>query len=305
MMPAALQHSSWFGHYFPLLAIDTLFIATVTIMGLLMLTSLSKFWKDMVAKMPGRPKESFVSAALITIKEIITHSRFDECDKASPRKTPHLLTFWGMIALFVTTAFVFIGLYFGGPLFNHELHIPMAIGNPIKLLGIAGAVAFCAGLLLLLNNRLNDPEGTGSTTYQDTLFIWTLLIVGLSGVGSYVLRLACPDPEVADAPANLASAVPTMAVAVYFVHLVSVWFLLAYLPYSKFAHMVYRTFALIRAHQVDRWRPATTSESLPKKPEPKPEKKETAEEKDEEKDDDKGEEDEDKDEDKEEAAAAS
>jgi quinone-modifying oxidoreductase subunit QmoC len=259
-MPEVLRHMSWYGHTFPLLAVDTLFIVTLTLMAILMITSLTKFWKDMVEGMPGEAKKSFIQAAIDTVTEIIKHERFDKCEKAVPRRLGHQLTFYGMILLFVTTACVFIGLYF------FHMEIPMSVANPIKMLGILSAVLFCAGLFMLWNTRLNDPDAAGNSTYQDMLFLWVLVIVALSGVGAYLLRLsagagidasdclihheqhdwACPDP---------ANPVTTVAVAVYFVHLVTVWFLLAYLPFSKFAHMVYRTFALIRAHQVDRWAP--------------------------------------------------
>ena len=106
-----------------------------------------------------------------------------------------------------------------------------------------------------------------------------LIVVGLSGIGAYLLRLACPDAHDAAAEVNATSVVPMVAVAVYFVHLVTVWFLLAYLPFSKFAHMVYRTFALVRAHQMDRWAPVEAA-PVAKKPaaEKKEEKKEEVEE---------------------------
>ncbi len=247
--PEALRHTSWYGEFFPLLAVDTLFIVTVLLMGGLMIASLTRFWKDMVAGMPGPEKKTFVQATIDTIIEILRHDRFDQCETAKPRRMGHMLTFWGMILLFLTTACVFIGLYF------FEMHIPMAPWFPVKILGIVGAVVFCAGLFMLWNTRLNDPDSAGKSSYQDMLFLWVLVIVGLTGVGAYLLRVVSPDAVNPTAEANQASAIPTIAVAVYFVHLVSVWFLLAYLPYSKFAHMVYRTFALIRAHQVDRWRP--------------------------------------------------
>ena len=272
-MPEVLQHTSWYGHFFPLLAVDTLFIVTVTLMAGLMLTSLSRFWKDMVSSMPGEPKKSFVDAFITTVVEILKHERFDNCEKAAPRRLGHQLTFYGMIMLFVTTACVFIGLYFAG------MHVPMAVYNPVKLLGIAGAVAFLVGLAMLWNNRLNDPDASGKSTYEDTLFLGMLIVVGLSGIGAYLLRLACPDAHDAAAEVNATSVVPMVAVAVYFVHLVTVWFLLAYLPFSKFAHMVYRTFALVRAHQMDRWAPVEAA-PVAKKPaaEKKEEKKEEVEE---------------------------
>lgn len=250
-MPEFLQHESWYGHYFPLLAVDTLFILTVLVMGISVLFSLKHFWKDMVVALPGEPKKSFIEATKTTLIEIVKHERFDECDKAKPRRLGHQLTLFGMLALFATTTFVFLGLYLAG------MHVPMAIYNPIKLLGIAGAVAFFAGLFMIYTNRMNNPEGAGKSTYEDMLFLFVLLVIAITGIGAYILRLVSPDSVHAAAAANDGAAIPMVAVAVYYVHLVSVWFMLAYLPFSKFAHMLYRTFALIRAHQVDRWAPRT------------------------------------------------
>ena len=44
-----------------------------------------------------------------------------------------------------------------------------------------------------------------------------------------------------------------LAFAIYYVHLVGVFFLLAYFPYSKFAHIMYRTLSIIHARQTRRY----------------------------------------------------
>jgi hypothetical protein len=44
----------------------------------------------------------------------------------------------------------------------------------------------------------------------------------------------------------------TVAYGIYFLHLVSVFYIIAYLPYSKLAHIYYRTVAMGYAAHIDR-----------------------------------------------------
>ena len=63
------------------------------------------------------------------------------------------------------------------------------------------------------------------------------LITGITGLLCEILRLA-------DAPG--------VAYPMYFIHLVFVWFLFAYFPFSKFAHLAYRTTAMVYARSMGR-----------------------------------------------------
>ena len=64
-----------------------------------------------------------------------------------------------------------------------------------------------------------------------------MFLVGLTGMLSWLTRL---------------TGIPMLAYVNYFIHLLCVYFLLWYMPYSKFAHMIYRTLALVHAKQIGR-----------------------------------------------------
>ena len=55
------------------------------------------------------------------------------------------------------------------------------------------------------------------------------MAVGVTGLAAELFRLI---------------GIPVLGYVVYYLHLVSVMMLFLYMPYTKFAHLVYRTFAL-------------------------------------------------------------
>ena len=127
------------------------------------------------------------------------------------------------------------GVAAGVYLFHEET--PYSLVNPIKWIGNVGAVILIFGSSLALVNRLSQGEDAGKGTYFDWLFLLVVLGTGVTGLLSEILRLA-------DLPG---AAYPT-----YFIHLVCVWFLFAYFPFSKFAHALYRTTALVYARHIGR-----------------------------------------------------
>jgi len=165
------------------------------------------------------------------IIDILKHNNFKECVVNRPRYLSHLGTMWGFILLFITTACVATGVYILGR------QTPYSLANPIKWMGNIGAIILIVGCILAFVNRLSKGEDTGKTTYADWLLLWVVSITGVTGVLCEILRLA-------DAPG--------VAYPMYFIHLVFVWFLFAYFPFSKFAHLLYRATAMVYARSMGR-----------------------------------------------------
>jgi len=165
--------------------------------------------------------------------------------------------------LFVVSAWAVVALYMINPFISaHENHLPYPFplldfswpgisGVPWKLLANVGAIALIAGCVVAIFDRLKDKEGTGASTSFDWIFVWLLLAVGVTGFLTQILRwIVAPDYH----GGGLGELTPLelTAYAVYFVHLVVVFHLLVYLPYSKFAHILYRTVALVYAEHSGR-----------------------------------------------------
>ncbi|MGD0486088.1 MAG: quinone-interacting membrane-bound oxidoreductase complex subunit QmoC [Syntrophorhabdales bacterium] len=165
------------------------------------------------------------------ILNVLKHKDFRECVVNRGRYLAHLNILWGFILLAVTTACVAAGVY----LFHEET--PYSLVNPIKWIGNVGAVILILGSSLALVNRLSQGEDAGKGTYFDWLFLLVVLGTGVTGLLSEILRL---------------TDLPGVAYPTYFIHLVCVWFLFAYFPFSKFAHALYRTTALVYARHIGR-----------------------------------------------------
>ncbi len=186
-----------------------------------------------------RPKNIWVALWEVIKYEVLTHKKFKECGSEESdvaKFKGHLTLFYGFVCLFITTALVFVTHWGGRILPFLHMEYPMPLSNPIKLLANVGAVLLIWGLVLLTKRRLNAPE-KDSSTYYDWYLLGVIWVVGLSGILSELLRWA-----------NIA----WLAYLVYYIHLVSVFMLIAYLPWSKLGHLVYRVFALAYARMIGR-----------------------------------------------------
>ncbi len=239
---ARAGYTQFFGHWdFRLLAknvlfIDLIMLTAVGIAATSLYKSISTLWKNMEASLgvkdvPYRPSVTqFVKQFLWpSLLEILEHKRFRECTVNADRVKGHRPLMLGFIGLFIVTCYSLFTQDVIG-IFIPSMHGPISMWNPVKLLANVSAVAMIGGIGILWFNRTKMEEaGKASNTFYDWFLIWIIMGVGVTGLAAELLRLI---------------GVPSLGYVVYYLHLISVAMLFLYLPYTKFAHIIYRTFAM-------------------------------------------------------------
>jgi quinone-modifying oxidoreductase subunit QmoC len=216
-----------YAKFLPVPYIDAIFTATAAFAVLAFAIGVYKYWnmlKSGIDKHQWVSKGSFYQAIVETIGEILAHRQFKKCDYARGRTNAHLLTFYGFIGLAITTAWAVFYLY------GLKWESPYPLYDPLKILGNLSALALITGITFVILNRLKTSPKAGLGSYFDWLLITVIYTIALTGILSEVLRLLD---------------IAYLAYPVYFTHLVFVFFLFAYAPFSKMAHMVYRTVAIV------------------------------------------------------------
>jgi quinone-modifying oxidoreductase subunit QmoC len=127
---------------------------------------------------------------------------------------------------------------------DQDLIYPFAIWNPWKILANLGGVALVVGSVLAIRERRSGEKDAPASSSSDWLFLGLLLVVGVTGLSTEILRYVAEPSKV--------QGLVYAAYAVYFIHLIAVFDLLVYLPYSKLAHVLYRTVALVYAEHSGR-----------------------------------------------------
>ena len=164
----------------------------------------------------------FIKAIPSILRTILKHDKFSECSENNDRATAHLMVFWSFVGLFIVTNIFFVVLYV------FQQHGPYSQLNPVKWLANVAGVALIIGSALMIKNRLAKKDQT--STYKDWYLLGLVFGLGVTGVLTEATRLA-----------GMAGVTYVM----YFIHLVFVFNLFAFLPFSKLAHLVYRTVAMV------------------------------------------------------------
>jgi quinone-modifying oxidoreductase subunit QmoC len=191
---------------------------------------LFRFWKKLNSISPQEGNKDFIGTLVETVIEIFTHKKFNMCSTNSTRFWGHILIFYGFLGAMATAGLAV------GALVVFEL-TPIPLYHPIKILGNLSGLSMVIGCIVVAIRRLQTKSEKGTNTYNDWLLIVFVFLVSFTGLLTQSFRLL---------------ETPFLAYNIYFVHMVFIFFLLWYAPYSKLAHMFYRTLALVYLKKNDR-----------------------------------------------------
>jgi ferredoxin len=230
-------------------------IVIFIILGVIALLTISNMlWAMSCAAVPGNlgkppgepgmfPVRAALRASLKTLAQIVAHNQQRECGMEQPSRTPlpfrrwfvHLCIMGGFLGMAAATTLDFL---FKDP----DLHVMP--WYPIRLLGIVSGLFCTYGTTLAIVNRLRALRRTGlmsarehyyaHTLKSDWLFLGLLWFISITG---FMLTTAIYLP--ADS---------SWLYVVFLIHVILAMELLILMPFTKFAHAIYRTVAIWFQH---------------------------------------------------------
>lgn len=139
----------------------------------------------------------------------------------------HAMTIWGFLGLFAATMIDY-GLAIIGV---KETGTPIPIWYPSRLLGTVAGVMLIYGVVMFMINRATRYNRAATKSQaSDWLLLVLLLITGLTG---FVIEVALYTPSV-----------PAWGYWFFLFHVAVAMELMLLLPFTKFAHAIYRPVAL-------------------------------------------------------------
>jgi len=210
-----------YSHFFPHGWLNGSFSALVLILFISMISSVRKFSSGLRAQ-GSRLKEG-KRRMMKRLWEIVSQKDFRSCTTNRFRYVGHYMVFGGFVMLLVVTLFAILATIF--------FEYPMPFLHPVKILGNMAGLSLAVGIIFLAINRFRNPSGSKAGQYTDWFFLINLFLLAISGG---IVELA-----------RFMDWVP-WAYYLYFIHLVLVWLVVLYLPYTKFAHVIFRTLAMLR-----------------------------------------------------------
>ena len=187
-----------------------------------MLQGAARAWKAFLGNALPTDLRRLLGAGCAAAREISTQTKVAECRQFPLSRWAHLAVMYGFLALLALAGLAVVLILTGAA-------YPMAAWHPYKIVANLAALFLILGTLYFLVQRLRNSRRGDASSWFDWALLIDLLLVGITGVLTEIFRFA-----------NNAR----LAYPAYFVHLVAVLVLLAGVPYSKLAHVVYRALAL-------------------------------------------------------------
>jgi quinone-modifying oxidoreductase subunit QmoC len=214
--------------FFPHGLLNASFSALTLGFWLLASLGIGRFWKDMKRITPPGEGRRGRLPVMKVLGEILAHSNFSKCGSRSLRKWAHMGVFFGFGLLILVTLYAIYATFTG--------NYPLAPQNPFKIAGNLASLMIFTGVGIMIWQRLARRDVYGKSSYSDWLLLGAVGLLTLSGTLVQLARFG-----------NW-----SLAYHLYFFHLVAVWFVIMYLPFTKLGHVFYRTAALVYARSIGR-----------------------------------------------------
>jgi len=214
--------------FFPHGLLNGTFSAITLFFYLLASFGIGRFWKDMKRQTPPGETGRKRLPVFRVLREILSHSNFSGCGSRKPGMIAHILLFFGFALLILVTIYAIWATV------SHNYPLPFS--NPFKILGNLASVMIFSGLGIMTWQRLFNKSVFGKSAYTDWLLLAAIALLTLSGTLVQLARFG--DWSI--------------AYHLYFFHLVAVWFVIMYMPFTKLGHIFYRTTALLYARSIGR-----------------------------------------------------
>lgn len=174
-----------------------------------------------------------VNAALAVMTELAIHQNFRDCEEEPKvpwyrgKRFIHWSIMWGFIGLLIaTTANWLLDMTVG-----KDPGQPIAVWHPTRLLGTVAGIFMVYGTAAAIIQRWTKPDKYFShSLLSDWLFLWLLFLAGVTG---FIVEITVYLPHGA-----------TWIYIALLIHVVISMEVVILLPFTKFAHAVYRPTAL-------------------------------------------------------------
>ena len=217
-------------------------MAVVVLFGLLGAVSLARDmarrdgvrWRSLIADREGRARTGKALWYSIGLESVGQRRFREDCHDDEPveplyrrRWLIHALTIWGFLGLLAAT-----GLDYGLDVLGIKATgTPVSLLYPTRLLGTVAGLAMMYGVTWFMVNRAREHDNASRFSKQsDWLFLVMLWITGFTGFLIEVALYAPPTPQ--------------WGYGVFIVHVAIAMDLLVLMPFTKFAHVMYRPIAL-------------------------------------------------------------